>query len=384
VQQQERLAAVGQLAAGIAHDFNNIMAVILLYVDIMLNQPDIQLRQRERLNTIAQQARRAADLIQQILDFSRRSVLERRPMDIAPLLKEQVKLLKRTFPENIIFRLEIEAGMTAINADPTRLQQAVMNLAFNARDAMPDGGEIEIGMKILHIDDDPMRCTNCGDLLKGDWVAIWVQDTGPGIPAETAGRIFEPFFTTKPPGKGTGLGLAQVYGIAKQHEGHVDFENPPGGGARFTIYIPLLHPGVIYTLEGESGAPVMGEGQLLLVVEDEPVTRKAIVEGLRQLNYNTLAVNNGREALDLFTEQGDSIRLVLSDVIMPEMSGIAMFRLMRARGINTPVILMSGHPLHDEMEKLQAEGVLGWLPKPPNIERLSRIVAMALKHGPRS
>jgi signal transduction histidine kinase/CheY-like chemotaxis protein/putative methionine-R-sulfoxide reductase with GAF domain/HAMP domain-containing protein len=381
VQQQERLAAVGQLAAGIAHDFNNIMAVILLYVDIMLNLPDLQARHRERLNTIAQQARRAADLIQQILDFSRRSVLERRPMDITPVIKEQVKLLERTFPENIAFHLSLEEGIFTVNADPTRLQQALMNLALNARDAMPDGGVIEIGIKTISADKELVRCINCGEMLRGDWVCIWMQDTGMGISPEITGRIFEPFFTTKSPGKGTGLGLAQVYGIAKQHEGHIDLSNAPGKGARFNLYLPLVQPSRPYLLNAEQGMPVMGNGQLLLVVEDEPVTRKAIVDGLNQLSYKTLAVNNGREALEALTQYQGQIKLVLSDVIMPEVSGIAMFRAMRQRGFTTPVVLMSGHPLHEEMEKLQAEGVVGWLPKPPNMERLSRIVALALRQG---
>jgi two-component system, cell cycle sensor histidine kinase and response regulator CckA len=237
-QQQERLAAVGQLAAGIAHDFNNIMAVIVLYTQMSLRMPDIPTQLRGRLQVVDQQAARATELIQQILDFCRRAVLEPRPMDLEPFLKEIVKLLERTIPENIKMELTYGADDYTVNADPTQMQQAVMNLVVNARDAMlpKGGGKLDIEL-------DRLRMTRHQEpplpkMEAREWVRV--TDTGIGIPPEALPHIFEPFSTTKEMGKGTGLGLAQVYGIVKQHKGHIDVATKVGGGTTFTLYLPTL------------------------------------------------------------------------------------------------------------------------------------------------
>jgi PAS domain S-box-containing protein len=380
IQQQERLAAVGQLAAGIAHDFNNILAVILLYTEIMLGAPNLDTRQRDRLLTISQQAKLASELIQQILDFSRRAVLERLSMDLLPFIKEQNRLLERTLPENIQINLSYQPGEYMVNADPVRLQQAVMNLALNARDAMPEGGELNLSLARSEPDED-IHCVTCGHIVDGEWMRVTISDTGSGIPDDVLPHIFEPFFTTKGPGQGTGLGLAQVYGILKQHEGHLDVLSRMGKGSAFNLYLPALPTAQGQSLDLEAGSLIMGQGQTILLVEDELVTQQAMVEGLSLLNYQVIPTANGREALDLLEQRGKGIDLVLSDVVMPEMGGIALFQALRERGLTIPVILMTGHPMQEELEDLRSEGLPAWMLKPPRLKQLAEIVALTLISG---
>jgi len=381
VQQQERLAAVGQLAAGIAHDFNNIMAIIVLYARMSLWVPDLlPPRVHERLETIDQQAKRATVLIQQILDFSRRAVLERRPMDLVPFLKEVVKLLERTVPESIKMSLNYGSDEYTVNADPTRVQQVIMNLVVNARDAMPEGGELHIGLSRTAPGDE-IRCLTCGPVIEGEWVRVTVSDTGTGIPPDVRPRIFDPFFTTKERGEGTGLGLAQVHGIVKQHEGHIDVETEMGEGTTFILYLPALLVAEPEALPEERLALPQGQGETILVVEDNAAMREALVDSLEILNYRVLEASNGREALSVVERHGDEIDLVLSDVVMPEMGGIALFHALKQRYSAVRVVLLTGHPMEEELETLRAEGLSDWLPKPPSPEQLAQVVARALREG---
>ena len=377
-QQQERLAAIGQLAAGIAHDFNNILAVILLYTEIMLGASDLLPGQPERLLTIAQQARNASHLIQQILDFSRRSVLELMPLDLLPFLKEQTRLLERTLPENIRIHLSFLPGEYWINADPTRLQQAIMNLAVNSRDAMPEGGELFITITRSPAGQS-FQCAVCGELIQSECVCIEIRDTGSGIPLENLSRIFEPFFTTKPPGQGTGLGLSQVYGIIRQHDGHIDVHSQINEGSAFRIYLPVRAIEEIESSKIEPPNLIQGKGQQILLVEDDPVTRQALADGLALLGYRILTATNGREALDLLDAKTIQVDLILSDVVMPNMGGVALFYAMRTRQHAIPMILMSGHLTQESPEILQSEGLKAWLLKPPSLLQLSQTVARALE-----
>ena len=376
IQQQERLAAVGQLAAGIAHDFNNILAVIVLYAQMDVKTPDLPPRTRKHLETIAQQADLASKLIRQILDFSRRAVLERRSMNLVPFLKEQVKVLERTLPENIKLRLDYDANEYTVNADPTRLQQVIMNLAVNARDAMPAGGELHIDLQRVRVGDDikaPLP-----HMRSGEWVRMTISDTGMGIPPEALPHIFEPFFTTKAFDKGTGLGLAQVYGIIKQHEGEIDVASKVGHGTAFTIYLPIL-PTVKPELQAEvPKISSKGHDETILVVEDNQATRGALIDSLELLGYRVLEAVDGRDALAVL-EQHQEVALVLSDVVMPEMGGIALFHTLRQQGPMVPVVLITGHPMKDELEKLRLQGLSGWLSKPLGLERLAQLVGQALK-----
>ncbi len=364
---QERLAAVGQLAAGIAHDFNNIMATIILYTRMIERAETLSERDRERLSVVSQQAWHASRLIEQILDFSRRAVLERRPLDLLPLLKDQVKLLKRTLPEHIEIDLYCGQDEYIVNADPTRIQQMLTNLAVNARDAMPGGGTLHVGLERVIVE-------------AGEWIRLTVSDTGTGITPEVLPHIFEPFFTTKEPGQGSGLGLAQIHGIVGQHGGRIDVTTEVGKGTTFTIYLPAL---AVRPAEpsppGVSTIP-QGRGEIVLVVEDGKSIRAALVESLEGLHYQALEAANGQEALALMGERGEHVVLVLSDVVMPGMGGIALFRALREKGWQMPVILLTGHPMGKELDELQAEGLSAWLTKPPSLERLAQVIDEALRN----
>ncbi len=372
--QQERLVAVGQLAAGVAHDFNNIMATIVLYAQMMSRMEDLPARSREQLAMIDSQAKQASELIQQILDFSRRSVLERKPLDLMPLLKEQVKLLERTLPENIQVDLTYGHGEYTVNADPTRIQQVVMNLAVNARDAMPEGGTLSIGLERITV--ERSKLAPLPDMEAGDWIQLTVTDTGKGISADALSHIFEPFFTTKGPGRGSGLGLAQVHGIVKQHDGHIDVESRMDQGTTFTIYLPAMPVQPPKPHASHLAELARGHGETILVVEDNVDTRQALVDTLEGLGYRTIAARNGEEAMKML--ENASVALVLSDVVMPKMGGIALLHALRERELSLPMVLLTGHPLEEEIEGLRDEGLNNWLFKPPSLVELAEVVSRAL------
>jgi signal transduction histidine kinase/ActR/RegA family two-component response regulator len=376
VQRQERLAAVGQLASGIAHDFNNIMAVIILYAQILFRTLELPEPVQEKLRTIEQQAQRATELIQQILDFSRQSVIEPRPVDLLPFMKELVKLLERTLPEHIQMELNHAEDEYLIQADPSRIQQVMLNLAVNARDAMPQGGQLQI--VLAHLPLEEVKSMPIIGMAPGKWVHIQVADSGSGIPTELLSKIFEPFFTTKEVGVGTGLGLAQVYGIVQQHDGSIDVTTKVGQGTTFALYFPALDIGEKAPLTIDSTLLQQGQGQMVLVVEDDPAARQAIVSSLLFMNYEVMEATNGQEALTILSTKANDIDLVLSDTIMPQMGGIALLHAMRQQKLTTPMVLISGHPLTREMKKLQKLGLAGWLPKPPHLESLSQLLAQVL------
>lgn len=373
---QERLAAIGQLAAGIAHDFNNLMAVILLYAQLLSRSSRLNAKEQAQLSTINQQAKRAARLIEQILDFSRRAVFERRPLDLLSLLKEEVKLLQRTLPESIEIKLDCAPENYIVQADVTRIQQTIMNLAFNARDAMPEGGRLQFKLSPLtfeHTDQAPLPM-----MQPGSWIHLSVTDTGTGIEPTVLDRIFEPFVTTKEPGKGTGLGLSQVHGIVAQHGGFITVQSQPGIGSTFDVYLPAM------TLQADTAVverletAVSGQGERLLVVEDEPDLRNALVESLTLLQYDVRETANGTEALALL-EQGTAVDLIICDVIMPKMGGIPFVQALQRQKSPPPVIFVTGHPLDINSDSLREMGVCNVLPKPIQPVQLSQAIAAALK-----
>ena len=373
---QDRLAAVGQLAAGIAHDFNNILGTIILYSQLLLDGQQHLPQDRERLTTIFSQAQRGAALISQILDFSRRSVMEPHVMDLLPFLKEVEKLLTRTLPENIRVRLHFDREAFVLMADPTRMQQVIMNLALNARDAMPDGGELSIELTQLEVKDQQVAAHP--EMEPGRWVRIRITDTGTGIPPDVLQHIFEPFFTTRPTGKGTGLGLAQVYGIVKQHDGYIDVESQQGRGTTFTVYIPASDEMVPPEITPDIGTVEAGGGETILLVEDDEATRAAISDTLGSLDYRVLHASNGREALRVYQRKADEIDLVLSDLVMPDMGGRALFHALSEMSQEVNVVLMSGYPLSSETDELLDRPRVAWLQKPFSTMTIARAVRQAL------
>jgi two-component system cell cycle sensor histidine kinase/response regulator CckA len=379
-QQQERLAAVGQLAAGIAHDFNNIMATIVLYAQMTVRMKELPTTVRERMGMINGQAQHATRLIQQILDFSRRAVLERRPLDLLPLVKEQVKLLERTLPEHIEIELvygpDEDAAPLLVNADPTRMQQMMTNLALNARDAMPEGGILRIGLERIWI--EKRKAAPLPEMKAGEWVQIMVSDTGTGIPSDVLPHIYEPFFTTRAP-LGSGLGLAQVHGIVAQHGGHIDVASQVGEGTTFTIYLPAMPIHQLETSPHRTEHLIQGEGQTILVVEDNAAARQALMDSLELLNYQVREAANGQEALAVLERHSENITLVLSDVVMPGMGGAALFHTLREKYPAVRVVLLTGHPMEGTLKDLRAQGLHGWLFKPPSLEQLAEVIAQVLR-----
>lgn len=371
---QERLAAIGQLATGMAHDFNNMLSVISLYAEIMLRRGQLSEPDVASTQVILHQVQLTNQLIQQILDFARRTNLERRATDLVQTLQEMVNLLRRTLPENVQISLDFAPDEYVVHVDQTRIEQVVMNLALNARDAMPNGGNLNIKLEhsyLLPDDGLPMP----SEMTEGEWIVITVADGGMGVADDVYPHLFEPFFTTKPPGKGTGLGLAQVYGIVKQHEGHIDVHSKVGEGTTFTIYLPATSSVPMEETRTVPEALPLGQGEVILVVEDDQETRKAVLTSLEVLNYRPLTAVNGKNAL-AYLEQHPEVVLVLSDVYMPEMGGIDLAEALR--DFSAPVILMTGHGV-EGLQQLKAEGkIVDWLVKPLNLNLLAEAIAAGL------
>ena len=373
---QERLATVGQLAAGIAHDFNNIMAAILVYTDLLMGDRSLPTLSRDRLTIIQQQVQRATSLIRQILDFSRRSMMEQHPLDLLPFVKELDKLLSRILPETIRLELKYQSGAYMVNGDPTRLQQVFMNLAVNARDAMPEGGSLCFELSRFHYETTG-RQQHSG-LPGGDWICISIRDSGGGIPADVLPYVFDPFFTTKPVGQGTGLGLAQVYGIVRQHQGYIDVASQGGQGTEFKIFLPAL-----ITLEEGEGEEVPqvqvdGGGLNVLVVEDDPATLEALKALLEAQNFKVLTAHTGQEAYQIYERWSDSILLIVSDVVMPEMGGVALYQALHQRWPQARILFITGHPLETEDQTLLETGDVHWLQKPFSVQEFISTVQVVL------
>lgn len=398
--QQERLAAVGQMAAGIAHDFNNILTSISLYTQMMLQsaarnpQDALSPKNRERIEVISRQTSRAAELVQQILDFGRKAVLTPRPLQVDAMLKEMSDLLERTLPENIELtlntiysnRLSAAPGEFTIHADPTRFQQVIMNLVMNARDAMPQGGQLHI--TLTRTNDQEIMCSDCGRVAVNSWVTIRITDTGAGIPPEVLPHIFEPFYTTKSP-PSSGLGLGQVFGIIKQHQGHIYVETEVGNGTTFYIHFPAQPLEQIPVPTSPAPAFTSVSGATILVVEDNPTIRIALTDSLQVLGYQVLTAANGQEALEMCAKYGcaapdntspphQGIDLVLSDWVMPVMGGLEMVQALIERQLMVKILMLTGHTLTEEARAIPYPGIVGWLIKPPTLEQLAIAVAQAL------
>lgn len=375
-QLQDRLAAVGQLAAGIAHDFNNILGTITIFTELLEKSAHLDQKDHERVNVINQQAQQAALLISQILDFSRRAVMDRQAMDIVPFLEEIVKLLKRTLPLNIHIELISDQREFIVNADPTRMQQMITNLALNARDAMQSGGDFRIKLSRFTARQGAPHIFE--GMTPGDWLKIQVTDTGTGIPGEILPHIFEPFFTTKAVGKGTGLGLAQVYGIVTQHEGFIDVTSSQAEGTDFSIYLPLVDTPVEPLQVQEPSTYEVGQDETILVVEDDVTTRHAMCEILGELNYQTLMAADGHEALAILETQSNCVDLVISDLVMPNFGGVDLHNEIRETFPDLPIIIMTGRALDSKTQNSLRGAQTTWIQKPLSSDIIAQAVGKAL------
>ncbi len=375
--QQERLAAVGQLAAGIAHDFNNILTSILGFAELLRMSPDTLEPARLDLGRIVAQSQRAARLVRQILDFSRKSIRRPQQLDLVLFFEETFHFLKRTIPENIYLNLEAEPDECLVDADSTQFQQVLTNLAVNARDAMPEGGTLSLRLSCFNL--KPGESPPYPELSPGEWVLFSVSDTGTGIPAEVLPHIFEPFFTTKEVGQGTGLGLAQVYGIIRQHEGYIDVASQAGQGTTFTIYLPaMVAKEKTATAEITTDIP-RGHGETVLLVEDEPTVLATGQAMLEYLGYRVLTAVNGQEALAVYAKYKTEIALVITDMVMPELDGAALFQALQIQNPEIKVLLTTGYPLGEEALKVMVQGREEWLQKPLTMAQLAQVVSQALQ-----
>jgi two-component system, cell cycle sensor histidine kinase and response regulator CckA len=374
-QQQARLASVGQLAAGIAHDFNNILMTIINSAELGMRRQADATFVRERLNVIVEQGERAAALVRQILDFSRQSVPALETVDLAQLVEQTIGLLERTLPESIRIAVTRGEGPFPVRVDPNQLTQVLTNLAVNARDVMPLGGQLSFHLALEHRDG---AGAGSGPGA-GSWVVLSVSDTGGGMPPEIRERIFDPFFTTKAPGRGTGLGLSQAYGIVSEHQGHITVESRPGQGTRFTLYLPRLSEAGTVAAPEPGPELALGAGQMVLVVEDEAPVRQTLAAILADLNYQTLAASSAENALELHAAHADQVALVLTDLVMPGMGGLGLVRALREQAVRVPIVMMSGYVA--DATRTTVDGVHAWVEKPVSAHRLGLVIQEALATG---
>jgi signal transduction histidine kinase len=336
-----KMEAVGRLAGGVAHDFNNLLTVIRGHSDLLLDRETADNAQRRSIEQIQKAANRAVAMTRQLLAFSRMQVLQPRVLDLNAVVTEMGKMLPRLIGEHIEYVFLPAPQLAAVKADPGQIEQVIMNLAVNARDAMPDGGRLTIETQNIVIDASEAR--KRPPISPGNYVLLSVTDSGQGMDSETKNHIFEPFFTTKEVGKGTGLGLATVYGVVKQSNGFIWVESAPGKGARFEIYLPQVF---------ESSREAEGEGiptaavrgsETILVVEDEAEVRELACEFLRSSGYSVMEARDGMEALEIAVRHKGAIHVVVSDVIMPRMGGVALVEQLKLSRPETKAILMSGY-----------------------------------------
>jgi len=374
----QRMEAVGRLAGGVAHDFNNILTAISGYADLLLaDLPESDDRRRD-VEEIHQAAQRAASLTQQLLAFSRRQVLKPKVIDLNALVRNTEKMLRRLIGEDILFASVLHPRLGNVRADPGQLEQVIVNLAVNSRDAMPDGGRLTIETRNVELDDS--YAADHPTVKPGGYVLLAVSDTGVGMDEETKARIFEPFFTTKVRGKGTGLGLATVYGIVQQTGGHISTYSEPGKGTTMRVYLPRVNEPADPIDRPEEFAPEQLRGtETILLVEDEAPVRAVTRQLLERNGYTVLEASNGASALAL-VDGNDRLRvdLLLTDVIMPGMSGRDLATHLVAHRPKLHVLYMSGYTDDAVVRHGMLEPGLAYLEKPFRPAILLRKVRAAL------
>ncbi len=375
--QARKMEAVGQLAGGVAHDFNNILTAIILQLNILQDDPNLFAETRSGLKDLEGEAKRAVQLTRQLLMFSRRQDLQPQVLDLNALLGNLLKMLRRLIGENIDLEFNGALGNLWLDADPGMLEQVTMNLVVNARDAMPGGGRITLMTRLVNLDASASKRNV--EAYPGQFVCLAVSDTGCGMDDATRGRIFEPFFTTKEVGKGTGLGLATVYGIVKQHRGWVEVETAVGRGSTFSLYLPAREQVATMVDQVFEVGSVPGGHENLLVVEDEDSVRRGLLDILGKLGYRVWAAGNGPDALQQWAQREGQIDLVITDVVMPGgISGIELADRLRQQKQALKVILLSGYsPDNVTLGITQTRGVY-FLQKPFEAALLARTVRTCL------
>jgi PAS domain S-box-containing protein len=357
----QRLEAIGTLASGVAHDLNNILAPMFMIAPLL--KPKLSDRSDiDMLTIVEQSAQRGANVVRQLLTFSRGIVGERGPLQVRHLVKEMVAIMRETFPREIGIAQSIPNNLAPVCGDATQLHQVLINLCVNARDAMPDGGRLTIEARNAELGEEDVRGRD--GVEAGGYVVLTVKDTGHGISPEVRARIFEPFFTTKEIGKGTGLGLSTVLGIVKSHGGFITLESEVGRGSSFHVYLPSAELQQAAALTSAPEMAPTGHGELVLIVDDEPAVRQGTQHVLEKHGYRVLVAANGREGLGVFLLQRQRVRVVVTDLMMPEMGGVALARALRELSPDLAIVAATGLEGTEKREALAALGVTELLPKP--------------------
>jgi two-component system cell cycle sensor histidine kinase/response regulator CckA len=374
--QAQKMDAIGRLAGGVAHDFNNLLMVISGYAELLVDHFPADHPGRHQAEEIKRAADRATALTRQLLTFSRKQVRQPRPLGVDQAVREMEQLLRRLIPENVEIACRPDAEGGEVHADPTQFQQVLMNLAVNAADAMPNGGRLVLETRNVTLDDH--FCRRQPDLLPGLYVMLTVADTGCGMDAATCARAFEPFFTTKEPGEGTGLGLATVYGIVKQSNGHITVESEPGRGSIFRIYLPRL-------TEAAEPAPAEAPHEALprasetvLLVEDEDTVCEITRAFLLREGYHVLTASDGQQALRLARLHPGPIHLLLTDVVMPGMGGRDLAAHLTALRPEMRVLFASGYPQEAALDGATPPGNGRFIQKPFELRTLAEVVRSLL------
>ncbi len=373
--QAQKMEAVGTLAGGIAHDFNNLLQVVMGYSELLLGEKQQGDPDFSDLQKIYTAGKRGAELVQNLLTFSRKVEPKLRPVNLNHEILEFQKLLSRTIPKIIRIDLHLSGELEAIEADSSQIGQILMNLGVNSRDAMPEGGTLTIETTAVELDHD--YCASHPEVKPGPYILLTVSDTGQGMDRQTMDRIFDPFFSTKEVGKGTGLGLATVYGIVKQHKGHIICYSEPERGTTFKIYFPVSEMGRTKESSGEE-ALLRGGKETILLVDDEEFLTELGSAILTRFGYEVLIAANGREALEIYQRERERISLVILDLIMPEMDGKACLREILNIDPKAKVVIASGYSENAPIKGTAALGTRGFVEKPYNLKKLIQKVREVL------
>lgn len=371
----QRMESIGTLAGGIAHDLNNILAPILMSVE-MLQMKTTDPETNRWLSMIRENADRGSELIKQVLTFARGMQGERIPVQLKHIVKDLISVLKETLSKSINIKFEISNEIWTVMADPTQIHQVLMNICINARDAMPNGGTLTVTAKNISLDENYARMD--ADVHPGKFVLITIADTGTGMTPRVRERIFDPFFTTKEVGKGTGLGLSTALTIVKSHGGFINVYSEPGQGTRFSIYFPAAESEQGTDDEKGRSALPRGNGELILVVDDEDNIRDVMTATLESFGYKVITASDGTDGLAQYAQHAKEISLVITDMAMPFMDGAAMIRALKKINPDFSIIGMSGLLNADQTAELQSLNVSGFLTKPFTAESLLHSIRDAM------
>jgi two-component system cell cycle sensor histidine kinase/response regulator CckA len=379
LRQSQKMDAIGQLAGGIAHDFNNLLTAICGYSSFALELLPAQHPARENIEEVLSAGERAAALTGQLLAFSRKQVLAPRPVDLNAVLRTAEQMLRRLIGENIELSVTYGPDLGSVLADPGQLDQVILNLVLNARDAMPRGGKLTLETSKVELPDPP--APGLQGARPGAYARLTVSDTGTGMSEEVQSRIFEPFFTTKALGKGTGLGLSTVYGIIRQSGGQINVSSRESMGTTFAVYLPCTDQVVEAPSAAPPSLPKFRGRETILLVEDEAQVRRLTRDILTSLGYEVLVACDGVEALDLHAQHGGPVHLMISDVVMPRMSGGELAQRLRERLPNLPILFLSGYAADANLSLHLPPGELTLLQKPFTAGELARKVREVLDRG---